>query len=101
MRADLDAARDDTELARARPELEQRLARARGGAKLALVERDPADAKDVIVEVRQGVGGDEAALWAGDVYRMLTRYAERRGFKCEELARARARAAASRRSSSR
>ena len=40
----------------------------------------------MIVEVRQGVGGDEAALWAGDVYRMLTRYAERRGFKAEELA---------------
>jgi len=35
--------------------------------------------------VRQGVGGDEAALWAGDVYRMLVRYAERRGFKVEEL----------------
>ena len=40
----------------------------------------------MIVEVRQGVGGDEAALWAGDVYRMLARYAERRGFKVEELA---------------
>ena len=39
----------------------------------------------MIVEVRQGVGGDEAALWAGDVYRMLTRYAERRGFKTETL----------------
>ena len=36
--------------------------------KLALVETDPADSKDVIVEVRQGVGGDEAALWAGDVF---------------------------------
>ena len=44
-----------------------------------------ADAKDVIVEVRQGVGGDEAAIWAGDVYRMLTRYAERRGFRTEIL----------------
>ncbi|MBV8256239.1 MAG: peptide chain release factor 1, partial [Actinobacteria bacterium] len=53
--------------------------------RLALVPTDPADRKDVIVEVRQGVGGDEAALWAGDVYRMLTRYAERRGFKVEEL----------------
>jgi peptide chain release factor 1 len=53
--------------------------------KLALVESDPADRKDVIVEVRQGVGGDEAALWAGDVFRMLTRYAERRGFKFEQL----------------
>jgi peptide chain release factor 1 len=40
----------------------------------------------VIVEIRQGVGGDEAALWAGDVYRMLTRYAERRGFRVEDLA---------------
>jgi len=39
----------------------------------------------VIVEIRQGVGGDEAALWAADLYRMLSRYAERRGFKVEEL----------------
>jgi peptide chain release factor 1 len=39
----------------------------------------------VIVEVRPGAGGDEAALWAGDLYRMLTRYAERRGFKVEPL----------------
>src|SRR4029078_5478698 len=53
--------------------------------KVALVERDPADSKDVIVEVRQGVGGDEAAIWAGGVYRMLTRYAERRGSKTEIL----------------
>jgi peptide chain release factor 1 len=49
------------------------------------VQTDPADAKDVILEVRQGTGGDEAALWAGDLYRMLARYAERRGFKVEEL----------------
>src|SRR5207247_5061972 len=53
--------------------------------KLALVPIDPADSKDVILEIRQGVGGDEAALWAGDVVRMLTRYAERRGFKWEQL----------------
>ena len=39
----------------------------------------------MIVEIRQGVGGDEAALWAGDVQRMLTRYAERLGFKTETL----------------
>ena len=52
--------------------------------RLALVERDPAD-EDVIVEVRQGVGGDEAALWAGEVSRMLQRYAERRGFRTELL----------------
>jgi len=54
--------------------------------RLAMVERDPNDDKNVIIEIRSGVGGDEAALWAGDVYRMLTRYAERRGFKVEPLA---------------
>ena len=53
--------------------------------RLALVESDPADAKDVLVEVRQAAGGDEAALWAGDIYRMLARYAERRGYKTEIL----------------
>ena len=67
------------------PELEQRVDELEEELKLALVETDPADRKDVIVEIRQGVGGDEAALWAGDVFRMLTRYAERRGFKWEEL----------------
>jgi peptide chain release factor 1 len=53
--------------------------------RLAMVERDPNDAKNVIVEIRAGTGGDEAALFAGDLHRMLTRYAERRGFKTEEL----------------
>ena len=67
------------------PELEERLAQLEEDLKLALVERDPNDAKDVIVEIRQGAGGDEAALWAGDVFRMLTRYAERRGYKWEVL----------------
>jgi peptide chain release factor 1 len=54
--------------------------------RLAMVERDPNDAKNVIVEIRPGAGGDEAGLWAGDLYRMLTRYAERRGFTVEPLA---------------
>jgi peptide chain release factor 1 len=53
--------------------------------RLAMVERDPNDAKNVIVEIRSGAGGDEAALFAGDLYRMLTKYAERRGFKTEGL----------------
>jgi peptide chain release factor 1 len=53
--------------------------------RLAMVERDPNDAKNVIVEIRAGAGGDEAGLFAGDLYRMLTRYAERRGFKTELL----------------
>jgi peptide chain release factor 1 len=54
--------------------------------RLAMVERDPNDDKNVIVEIRPGTGGDEAALWAGDLYRMLTRYADRRGFQVEPLA---------------
>jgi peptide chain release factor 1 len=53
--------------------------------RLAMVERDPNDDKNVIVEIRPGAGGDEAGLWAGDLYRMLTRYAERRGFNIETL----------------
>jgi peptide chain release factor 1 len=84
-RADLDDARSDAELAGMTAELEAEVDRLQEDLKLALIERDPADAKDVIVEIRQGVGGDEAALWAGDLYRMLTRYAERLRFKTETL----------------
>jgi peptide chain release factor 1 len=83
--ADLDAARADPELASLAGDLETEVSRLEDELKLALVEKDPADEKDVIVEIRQGVGGDEAALWAGDLYRMFTRYAERRGFKAETL----------------
>jgi peptide chain release factor 1 len=85
VRDDAEAARADVELRELVADLEERLEWLEEELKLALVETDPADRKDVIVEVRQGVGGDEAALWAGDVYRMLTRYAERRGFKFEQL----------------
>jgi peptide chain release factor 1 len=53
--------------------------------RLAMVERDPNDEKNVIVEMRPGAGGEEAGLWAGDLYRMLTRYAERRGFTVEPM----------------
>jgi peptide chain release factor 1 len=84
-REDLDAARGDPELSGMASELEDEVARLEDELKLALVERDPADDKDVIVEVRQGVGGDEAGLWANDVRRMLTRYAERLGLKAETL----------------
>jgi peptide chain release factor 1 len=84
-KADLDDARDDGDLRELVPELQDRLAGLEEELKLALLERDPNDEKDVIVEIRQGVGGDEAAIWAGDVFRMLTRYAERRGFRWEAL----------------
>jgi peptide chain release factor 1 len=84
-RADLDAARADSDLKELVAELEERTARLEGELRVAMAPSDPTDRKDVILEVRQGVGGDEAALWAGDLYRMLARYAERRGFKVEEL----------------
>jgi peptide chain release factor 1 len=85
VREDLDAARNDGDLRELVPELEERMTALEEELRLALVESDPADAKDVLVEIRQGVGGDEAALWAGDVYRMLARYAERKGYKTEVL----------------
>jgi len=82
---DLDAARNDADLKELVPELEERTARLEEELRLSMVQSDPADHKDVILEIRSGEGGDEAALWAADLYRMLTRYAERRGFKVEEL----------------
>ena len=54
--------------------------------RLAMVKPDPNDEKNVIVEIQPGAGGEEAALWAGDLYRMLNRYAERRNFATELLA---------------
>jgi peptide chain release factor 1 len=82
---DLNAAQNDGDLRELVPDLEARLAELEEELKLALVQADPADRKDVILEVRQGAGGDEAAMWAGDVLRMLSRYAERRGYRTEEL----------------
>ncbi|MDQ2758955.1 MAG: peptide chain release factor 1 [Actinomycetota bacterium] len=53
--------------------------------RLAMVQRDPNDEKNVIVEIRPGAGGEEAGLWAGDLFRMLSRYAERRSLAVELL----------------
>ena len=61
-----------------REELEQEL-------RLLLVPRDPNDDKNVILEIRAGTGGDEAALFAADLFRMYSRYAEKRGWKVETL----------------
>ena len=85
IRDDLEAARSDPELGDLVPELAERLESLEEELKAALVERDAKDARDVIVEIRKGAGGDEGAIWAGDLFRMLTRYAERRGFKTEVL----------------
>ena len=62
-----------------------RIAELEDEIRLAMVERDPSDDKNVIIEIRGGAGGEEAGLWAGDLYRMFLRYAERRGFKTETL----------------
>lgn len=62
------------------PDVEERL-------RHLMLPKDPNDAKNVILEVRAGTGGDEAALFAADLYRMYARYAELRGWKIEELSR--------------
>jgi peptide chain release factor 1 len=76
---------DDPELRELLETSEARLRELDEEIRLAMVERDPNDDKNVIIEIRQGTGGDEAGLFAGDLYRMLTRYAEQRGFKTEPL----------------
>jgi peptide chain release factor 1 len=76
---------DDPELKKVIAEAPARLDELTEEIRLAMVERDPNDDKNVIVEIRAGTGGDEAALFAGDLYKMLTRYAERRGYSVEVL----------------
>ena len=66
-------------------EARERIERLEEEIRLALVERDPNDSKNVIVEIQGGAGGDEAGLWAGDLYRMLTKYAERSGLQTEPM----------------
>ncbi len=64
---------------------EVRLSELEEEIRLAMVEPDPNDDKDVIVEIRPGAGGEEAGLFAADLFRMLGRYAERRGFRQEPI----------------
>jgi peptide chain release factor 1 len=66
-------------------ELEARLAAVEQEIRLLLIPKDPTDAKDAILEIRAGAGGEEAALFAADLFRMYTRYAESRGWKLEPL----------------
>lgn len=79
------SAEEREEFQRVLGEAQQRMGELEEKIRLAMVEKDSADAKDVIVEIRAGTGGDEAAIFAGDLYRMLTKYAERKGFKCGAL----------------
>jgi peptide chain release factor 1 len=61
------------------PALESQLEDINNDLRLALVPKDPADAKNAIIEIRAGAGGDEASLFAGELYRMYARYIETRG----------------------
>ena len=76
---------DDEELREMLQAAHERIAALEEELRLAMVSRDPNDDKHVLVEIQGGAGGEEAGLWAGDVYRMLTRYAERLGFEVEPL----------------
>lgn len=67
------------ELLQQKEELEQKL-------KIMLIPKDPMDEKNIIMEIRAGTGGDEAGLFAGDLFRMYSRYAERKNWKIEILA---------------
>jgi peptide chain release factor 1 len=91
LKDDLDSARElldaeeDEEMRAVVTEAPARLEELAEGIRLAMVESDPSDDKNVLVEIRGGAGGDEAALFAGDLYKMLARYAEERGFTTEVL----------------
>src|SRR3954449_4984995 len=76
---------DDADVRELLSAAEADLERIEEDLRLAMVERDPNDDKNVIVEIQGGAGGEEAGLWAGDLYRMFTKYAERRGFKTEPM----------------
>ncbi len=64
-------------------ESKTRLAEIEEELKILLIPKDPNDEKNVIMEIRGGAGGDEAALFAGDLFRMYTKYAEKKGWKAE------------------
>ena len=91
LKDDLDSARElldaeeDEEMRAVVNEAPARLEELAEGIRVAMVESDPNDGKNVLVELRGGAGGDEAALFAGDLYKMLTRYAEERGFTTEVI----------------
>jgi peptide chain release factor 1 len=86
VQADLAAAQEmaeDREMAEMAEVLTEQLGELEVRVRDLLVPRDPADGKDCLLEVKAGEGGDESALFAGDLVRMYTRYAERRGWKTE------------------
>jgi peptide chain release factor 1 len=66
-------------------ELEPRLEALQGELKVLLLPKDPNDEKNVLLEIRAGTGGDEAALFAGELFRMYSRFAERQGWKMDVM----------------
>jgi peptide chain release factor 1 len=78
-----DLAELDPEFAAELPKLEEKLSQASTILEELLLPRDPNDDRDVILEIKAGAGGDESALFAGDLLRMYLRYAERQGWKTE------------------
>lgn len=87
LKDDLEAAREmadeDPDFAAEIPGLEEELEVAQEKLRRLLIPRDPDDGRNVILEVKAGAGGDEAALFAGDLLRMYMRYAENKGWKTE------------------
>ena len=81
---DLDAARE-LDMADEVANLEARVPELSDRLQQLLVPRDPADGKDVLLEIKGGEGGEESALFAGDLYRMYARYAEQHGWRTEVL----------------
>jgi peptide chain release factor 1 len=85
-RALVDSDPELRELARAElPDLEKQQVALEAKLRELLMPRDPNDERNVILEIRAGTGGEEASLFASDLFRMYTRYAERRGWKVEPL----------------
>ena len=91
LRGDLEGAQElldedeDAELRAVVNETPARIEAVEEEIRLAMVETDPNDEKNVLVEIRGGAGGDEASIFAGDLYKMLTRYAQERGFQTEDI----------------
>ena len=80
---DIKMTETDSELASLRADYEHELAAVEKELEEMLIPKDPNDSKAAILEIRAGVGGDEASLFAGDLYHMYLRYAETHGLKVE------------------
>lgn len=83
LKNDIIEADSDPDLAEMKPDLEAELAETEAKLTELLIPKDPNDEKAAIIEIRAGAGGDEASLFAGDLFRMYTRYAETHGLKVE------------------